>query len=47
MIAGLSGAGRSHFASNLEDLGWFVIDRLPAEIMRRVSIKLEPRSIRC
>ena len=37
MIAGLSGAGRSHFASNLEDLGWFVIDRLPAEIMRRVS----------
>ena len=37
MIAGLSGAGRSHFASNLEDLGWFVIDRLPAEIMRRGS----------
>ena len=37
VIAGLSGAGRSHFASNLEDLGWFVIDRLPAEIMSRVS----------
>ena len=37
VISGLSGAGRSHFASNLEDLGWFVIDRLPAEIMLRVS----------
>lgn len=37
VVAGLSGAGRSHFASNLEDLGWFVIDRLPAEIMGRVS----------
>ena len=37
VVAGLSGAGRSNFASNLEDLGWFVIDRLPAEIMGRVS----------
>ena len=37
VVAGLSGAGRSHLASNLEDLGWFVIDRLPAEIMGRVS----------
>jgi len=37
VVAGLSGAGRSHVASNLEDLGWFVIDRLPAEIMGRVS----------
>ena len=37
VVAGLSGAGRSHFGSNLEDLGWFVIDRLPAEIMGRVS----------
>ncbi|MDG2351349.1 MAG: RNase adapter RapZ [Acidimicrobiales bacterium] len=37
VVAGLSGAGRSHLASNLDDLGWFVIDRLPAEIMGRVS----------
>ena len=32
VITGLSGAGRSEFAKDLEDLGWFVIDRLPPEI---------------
>ncbi|MEE3275910.1 MAG: RNase adapter RapZ, partial [Actinomycetota bacterium] len=29
VLTGLSGAGRTAFASDLEDLGWFVIDRLP------------------
>ena len=30
VITGLSGAGRSQAADDLEDLGWFVIDNLPA-----------------
>ena len=29
VITGLSGAGRSQAANDLEDLGWFVIDNLP------------------
>ncbi len=32
VIAGLSGAGRSSAADNLEDTGWFVIDNLPAPL---------------
>ncbi len=37
MLTGLSGAGRSAFASDLEDLGWFVIDRLPPDLMPKVA----------
>ena len=37
IIAGLSGAGRSSVADNLEDLGWFVIDNLPPELMEKVA----------
>ncbi len=33
IISGLSGAGRSQAADDLEDLGWFVIDNLPAELI--------------
>ena len=33
MISGLSGAGRSTAARCLEDLGWFVVDNLPAELI--------------
>src|SRR5260370_448246 len=36
VITGLSGAGRSQAADDLEDLGWFVIDNLPAELMPKV-----------
>src|SRR3546814_17396730 len=36
VITGLSGAGRSQAANDLEDLGWFVIDNLPAEIIPKV-----------
>lgn len=36
VITGLSGAGRSQAADELEDLGWFVIDNLPAELMPKV-----------
>jgi|TARA_B100002003_G_scaffold68600_1_gene63959 UPF0042 nucleotide-binding protein len=37
VLTGLSGAGRSAFASDLEDLGWFVIDRLPPDLMPKVA----------
>lgn len=33
VISGLSGAGRSTAAKYLEDLGWFVVDNLPAELI--------------
>lgn len=36
VITGLSGAGRSLVADNLEDLGWFVIDNLPPELVPKV-----------
>ncbi len=37
VITGLSGAGRSQSADALEDLGWFVIDNLPTELMEKVA----------
>ncbi len=37
VITGLSGAGRSQAANNLEDLGWFVIDNLPPSLMPKVA----------
>lgn len=37
VITGLSGAGRSQAADHLEDLGWFVIDNLPAELITKVA----------
>ncbi|MEO7126206.1 MAG: RNase adapter RapZ [Nakamurella sp.] len=33
VISGLSGAGRTTAARCLEDLGWFVVDNLPAELI--------------
>ena len=33
MVSGLSGAGRSTAAKCLEDLGWFVVDNLPPELI--------------
>lgn len=33
LITGLSGAGRSAAAAVLEDLGWYVIDNLPTELV--------------
>lgn len=33
VVTGLSGAGRSTAAKVLEDLGWFVVDNLPPELM--------------
>ncbi|MGH9154787.1 MAG: RNase adapter RapZ [Acidimicrobiales bacterium] len=37
IIAGMSGAGRSTAADTFEDLGWFVIDNLPAELISKVG----------
>lgn len=36
LIAGLSGAGRSLAADDLEDLGWFVVDNMPTELIDKV-----------
>ena len=33
MVSGISGAGRSTAAKCLEDLGWFVVDNLPPELI--------------
>jgi UPF0042 nucleotide-binding protein len=37
VVTGLSGAGRSTTAATLEDLGWFVIDNLPAMLVPKVA----------
>jgi UPF0042 nucleotide-binding protein len=37
VITGMSGAGRSQAADELEDLGWFVIDNLPTELIPKVA----------
>jgi len=37
VITGMSGAGRSHVADSLEDLGWFVIDNLPPTLVPKVA----------
>jgi RNase adapter protein RapZ len=36
MVTGMSGAGRSTAAAALEDVGWFVIDNLPAELITKM-----------
>ncbi|MDE3065060.1 MAG: RNase adapter RapZ [Acidobacteriota bacterium] len=37
LVTGMSGAGRSTASAALEDMGWFVIDNLPVELLVRVS----------
>ena len=37
IIAGYSGAGRSETAKCLDDLGWFVIDNLPTQLISKVA----------
>ncbi len=37
VVTGMSGAGRSTVGAALEDLGWFVIDNLPAALITRVA----------
>ena len=40
-VTGMSGAGRSTAAAALEDLGWFVIDNLPPELITKVADLVE------
>jgi UPF0042 nucleotide-binding protein len=45
VVTGMSGAGRSTAAAALEDVGWFVIDNLPAGlIMKMVEMVDRPSS---
>ena len=45
VVTGMSGAGRSTAAATLEDMGWFVIDNLPAAlIMKMVEMVARPGS---
>ena len=37
VITGVSGAGRTQFGDSLEDLGWFVIDNIPVELIPKVA----------
>ena len=37
IVTGLSGAGRTQVGNTLEDLGWFVIDNLPSELIPKVG----------
>ena len=37
LVTGMSGAGRSTVSAAIEDLGWFVIDNLPLELIARVG----------
>jgi len=36
VITGLSGAGRSNAADDLEDIGWFVVDNLPVTLVDKI-----------
>lgn len=36
VVTGLSGAGRSQAAADLEDMGWFVVDNLPVALVDKV-----------
>ncbi len=44
IVAGMSGAGRSTASAALEDLGWFVIDNVPAALIPRVAALAEDPS---
>ena len=45
LITGMSGAGRKEAATVLEEMGWYVADNLPPElIMRMVELSFESDS---
>lgn len=33
LITGMSGAGRSHAADSIEDMGWYVVDNMPPKLL--------------
>jgi RNase adapter protein RapZ len=37
VVTGMSGAGRSTVGATLEDMGWFVIDNLPAALIMKMA----------
>jgi RNase adapter protein RapZ len=37
LVTGMSGSGRSTVSAALEDIGWFVIDNMPLELIARVG----------
>lgn len=37
IVTGMSGAGRSTVANTLEDLGWYVVDNLPLQMLRPLA----------
>ena len=37
VISGLSGSGKSKAASYLEDIGYYIVDNLPAEMMMKFA----------
>ncbi len=41
VVTGMSGAGRSTVGATLEDLGWFVIDNLPAVLIMKMAEMVE------
>ncbi len=41
VVTGMSGAGRSTAAASLEDIGWFVIDNLPAALITKMAEMVE------
>ena len=45
IVTGMSGAGRSTAANALEDLGWYVVDNLPPQMLPPlVQLAREPDS---
>lgn len=42
IISGLSGSGKSRAATFLEDIGYYIVDNLPAEMMLKFAISARP-----
>lgn len=42
IISGLSGSGKSRAATFLEDIGYYIVDNLPAEMMLNLPISARP-----
>ncbi len=45
VVTGMSGAGRSTAADNLEDLGWYVVDNLPPTVLPQVCAEARSNGI--
>ncbi|CAA9307599.1 MAG: RNase adapter protein RapZ [uncultured Friedmanniella sp.] len=45
VVTGMSGAGRSTAADNLEDLGWYVVDNLPPNVLPEICTQVRQGGI--